>query len=126
MPNNYLTRDKKTCDRKKLKSIRNKQSNKSFTSSINIDSFNSYFLNPCIYFLNLDGKIVYIGETISLMTRISQHVNEAAKVFNNFSFEPCSGSDKERKSIEAKLIRRHKPKYNVVHNKSKASEVVRE
>jgi hypothetical protein len=80
------------------------------------DDFHLLAKTSCIYFLRQKNKIVYIGETTSFLTRVSQHFNEAAKIFDNVSFEIFSGSTKERKAYEKVLIQRHKPLYNIVHN----------
>jgi len=86
--------------------------------------YNAYDLNvlyfkPCIYFLKCKGTLVYIGETTSVMQRISQHIVENVKVFDSFSFEIFEGSTAERKAEEASLINSIKPFYNKVHIKDK-------
>jgi hypothetical protein len=82
-----------------------------------VSNVKELFYSPCIYFLYFGGKIVYIGETISLMQRISQHVNDGVKEFDSFTFEVIEGSGVQRKHRESCLIRKHKPKYNKVHLK---------
>jgi hypothetical protein len=90
------------------------------TCHIFSDDFHVLAKTSCIYFLRQKTKIVYIGETTSFLTRVSQHFNEATKIFDNVSFEIFSGSTKERRVYEKKLIQRYRPKYNVIHNKKKS------
>lgn len=42
---------------------------------------------PCIYFLVKDGEIVYIGQSISLIQRIGDHL--WAKDFDSVAYMPC-------------------------------------
>lgn len=81
-----------------------------------VGNLEELYFKPCIYFLKYNNNIVYIGETTSLMNRISQHINECVKVFDTFSYEVFDGTTKERKHKESVLIRRLKPHYNIVHN----------
>lgn len=70
-----------------------------------------------IYYLTFEGEIVYVGATNSLVTRMSQHLKEAVKQFDAYSFKPYPAiSRKELLNIEKAEIRKHSPKYNVVHN----------
>lgn len=85
------------------------------TVTINSSDMDSMFFTPCIYFLLQNDKVVYVGESISVMTRISQHVKDGTKSFNGFSFEPFRGSDKERKHKEKLLIKKLQPVYNIQH-----------
>ena len=83
--------------------------------AFNIDTVNRYFNTPCIYFLYFEEQIVYIGETTQIMPRISAHF-KGSKVFDTFGFFEFKGSRLERLECEAALIKKHKPKYNIVHN----------
>jgi predicted GIY-YIG superfamily endonuclease len=75
------------------------------------------YFKPCIYFLHCRNEVVYVGETKSLLSRITQHINENTKIFNAVSFRVYEGNDKERRMEEKKLIELMKPYYNIVHNK---------
>lgn len=79
--------------------------------------FKMTFCNPVIYYLIKEREVVYVGETTSLMSRISDHYREGKKDFDSFRFVPFEGTDFERKQKEREEIMFHKPKYNIVHNK---------
>lgn len=80
-----------------------------------VSNMETIFFTPCIYFLKAKGHVVYIGETTSIMTRISQHIQENTKVFDSFAFEIFNGSAAERKFEESDLINKIKPFYNINH-----------
>lgn len=84
-----------------------------------VNSVQPLWFKPCVYFLKFNHQVVYIGETKSLMNRISQHINENVKIFDSFTFEIFEGSDMERKQYEADLIQGIKPHYNIIHVKPK-------
>lgn len=69
-----------------------------------------------IYFLRHKGEVVYVGEATCIFSRLAQHHKEKKKIFDEYSFFETDCSDKQRKCKEARIIRQHKPKYNVVHN----------
>jgi hypothetical protein len=63
-----------------------------------------------IYFL-LDGeKIVYVGQSISLLSRVAKHWQEGAKPFNRVFFIECAQA--ELSHLEALYIDKFKPQYN--------------
>lgn len=69
----------------------------------------------CIYFLYSETEIVYIGSTYELTARIGEH-QRSKKVFTHYTYKMYDKvSPKQLLSIEAKLIKKHKPKYNKVH-----------
>jgi len=73
-----------------------------------------YFNTPCIYQLFLKNKIVYIGQTVNLNKRISEHVADN-KIFDSYNvFKHVENID-DRLQLEAALIKLHKPKYNKTH-----------
>ena len=74
------------------------------------------FFKSVIYFLYCNDEIVYVGQTESLMTRISQHIQENTKIFTSFKFIYFEGSEKERLLKEKEFIKQIKPIYNIVHN----------
>lgn len=80
---------------------------------------------PFIYFLFQDKKLVYIGQSFKLSSRILQHyVSE--KIFNNFTFISIfefmnKNSDleiirKKMLEIEKFLIKKYRPEYNKACN----------
>jgi excinuclease UvrABC nuclease subunit len=102
--------------RESKKNAKKRRAIEKFDKRFNIHNMQALFFTPCIYFLKCNNQVVYIGETKSAMTRISQHIADNVKIFDSVSFEPFEGSDMERKEEEADLIRRIKPIYNIVHN----------
>lgn len=70
-----------------------------------------------IYFLRHNGRIVYIGESDCVMTRVSNHISDGVKEFDTFTFQSFNGSKFARKDKESYLIKKYQPKYNMVHNK---------
>ena len=78
-----------------------------------------YFVKG-IYFLYLDGRIVYIGKSDgNVFKRICDHFKDDSKKFDSFTFRKCYVSDKELLKIERDLIKQYNPIYNTVHNKYK-------
>lgn len=68
-----------------------------------------------VYYLFQESKLVYIGESACIFTRISQHLG--IKRFDHFKYIVIAG-EKERKMLEKNLIRKHRPLYNLVYNES--------
>ena len=97
---------------KHLKNIRRA----SFQEIGNSFSVKDLFFTPVIYFLECNNTVVYVGQTTSLMTRMSQHIQENTKVFTSFKFIVFKGSDKQRLQKEKQFIKDIKPIYNVTHN----------
>lgn len=87
-----------------------------FTSSCTKFSVEELFATPVIYFLQHNDNVVYVGQSESLMTRISQHFAENTKIFTSFSFIPFKGSYKQRLNAEKKYIKHLCPFYNKAHN----------
>lgn len=73
-----------------------------------------YFNKPCIYLLYKESKCVYIGQTIKLAKRISEHLS-SSKDFDQFIIHSFQEDEHTRLSVERILIRKYKPLYNVVH-----------
>tara|TARA_R110000744_G_scaffold87840_3_gene171420 strand:- start:1337 stop:1735 length:399 start_codon:yes stop_codon:yes gene_type:complete len=69
-----------------------------------------------VYYLLRDNEVVYIGESICIFSRLSQHFKSTEKEFNTFKYEKFEGSDLERKRKEAKLIKKYRPVLNFTHN----------
>jgi hypothetical protein len=94
---------------KKLKKIE-------FTENGGHINIEQLFFVSVIYFLYCKEEVVYVGQTTSLMTRISQHVQENTKIFTSFKFIIFNGSEKERLQKEMEFIKQIKPVYNIAHN----------
>ena len=62
-----------------------------------------------VYALFNSGECVYVGESSNIPKRISDHILEGKKQFNDFRTYYC----RNRKELETDLIRLLKPKYNV-------------
>lgn len=97
--------------------VNGKKSNKQIklfknSNKINLQAFNS----ACIYMLYDDKELVYIGETICFITRLSQHIKEGNKKFDSFKIRYYLENDKYRKNEEKRMIKKFKPKYNIIHN----------
>jgi|TARA_R110000737_G_scaffold295053_1_gene301715 excinuclease UvrABC nuclease subunit len=73
-----------------------------------------------IYALIDKDTIVYIGQSKSILSRLSSHIHSYKK-FDSWSIVENLGDDitsKEVNSIEKAYIKRLIPKYNVSHNKN--------
>jgi hypothetical protein len=71
-----------------------------------------------VYFLFRDRKLLYIGESECVTTRIGQHIQDGVKNFDSYKIIPVETSTADRKRLEKKLIKRHSPPLNVAHNKA--------
>ena len=75
-----------------------------------------------VYFLIDKGKIVYVGKSDCIVTRIGAHIRDEKKIFDDFKFFSSKtffwmDSPKHLEYAEAKCIRKFKPKYNKIgHN----------
>jgi len=71
-----------------------------------------------IYKLYFNKKVVYIGMSkTNVMKRITDHYRDKNKIFDSFSFRSCNDlSDKQIELMEADLIKKYRPIYNVNHN----------
>lgn len=68
-------------------------------------------MNSGIYFLYDDDELVYIGQAYNITRRITDHILEATKKFNNVRYNLVP---KELLTeVETTLIKALKPKYNV-------------
>ena len=61
-----------------------------------------------IYFLKMDGVVVYVGQSSSLEKRLLSHKRD--KEFNDFDYTECLPEDAN--NLEARNIVRYNPKYN--------------
>lgn len=68
--------------------------------------------NGYIYhLLNKDGKIVYVGSTTKIFTRLESHVREATKIFHLAKYWEVNRDD--MLEIELEQIMHYNPIYNV-------------
>lgn len=65
---------------------------------------------PCIYALYKNEEIVYIGQTISFLSRVSAHIKD--KDFDSFEIIDVIEDKAERLKKERELIYLHSPYYN--------------
>lgn len=70
-----------------------------------------------IYFLFLEGKIVYVGQTINLPVRISTHVTDGNIQFDDFETLECKKS--ELNKLERQFITLYLPKHNTCQHTQK-------
>lgn len=85
-------------------------------------------LTPGVYLMkNADGKIVYVGKSKALRNRVSQYFSELPKdvkteamvsSVRDFEFM-LTDTETEAFALENKLIKLHKPKYNILLKDSK-------
>lgn len=111
---------------KKLKELQKGKSNKEILAEIDLKNnlklnkntiqLNEFFGISGIYFLFKENKLVYIGESSCVFTRISQHFKNTKKEFDSFKYEIFQGTIKQRKLKERKLIIRYNPILNFIHN----------
>ena len=66
---------------------------------------------PGIYYLIDDSEIVYIGQSLCMMSRITTHFADNKKVFNRFYCDPATLHDLD--VLEINEIIQHNPKYNI-------------
>ncbi len=67
-----------------------------------------------IYFLIKNSEILYIGQSINIQYRIGCHARDGIIDFDRFTILEV---DKQFLCmVEARLIKRFKPKHNVMHN----------
>lgn len=64
-----------------------------------------------VYFLLLNGTIVYVGQSINCYSRITGHVLDGLKKFDSFSFVQVRKNDLDL--VELAYIKKFNPFYNV-------------
>lgn len=84
---------------------------KLFYESIPLDK---HGFRPGVYFLFKGIDLVYIGESGCIMPRICQHYGQ--KNFDSFRIYAIMPDEIERKRLERKLIRKHRPILNSQYN----------
>jgi len=72
---------------------------------------------PCVYVLCTQKEIVYIGQSAFILQRIGTHTSgelrKKKKEFEMVYVIPAE-NEKQMNKLEEYLIKRHKPKYNVM------------
>lgn len=63
-----------------------------------------------IYFLLHEGRVVYVGQSISCHRRIAQHESEGGKIFDAYYVLTCDATELDRR--EALYIAKFRPAYN--------------
>ena len=66
-----------------------------------------------VYFLYSEDEIVYVGQSLDIHFRIGEHRKANSKIFTHYSYFQCKF---EVLNIEErKYIKKHNPKYNIIH-----------
>lgn len=65
-----------------------------------------------VYMLYFNDNIVYCGESICCLTRVTKHKNDGAIPFDDFEIIPSIN----RKTLERELIIKHRPMFNKQYN----------
>lgn len=73
----------------------------------------SYNVIRGVYFLFDENVVVYIGQAINILRRITEHTD---KTFTSYSYIECSIA--EMNELERKYIETYSPKYNIMLNKT--------
>lgn len=90
--------------------------------------------NPGVYIMkNAAGEIIYIGKAVVLRNRVRQYFNNSPKlpkvqamVDNIADFEYIiTLSEKDALTLEANLVKKHKPKYNILLKDDKHSPYIK-
>ena len=90
--------------------------------------------NPGVYIMkNSGGEIIYIGKAVVLKNRVRQYFNNSPKlpkvqamVDNVADFEYIiTLTEKDALTLEANLVKKHKPKYNILLKDDKASPYIK-
>jgi len=64
-----------------------------------------------IYFLIRDGRVVYVGQSVDVWSRIAHHAGANRHIFDSYAFEPCSRD--ELNDLESEYIMALKPVGNM-------------
>ena len=70
-------------------------------------------MTPGIYFLLMDGVIVYVGKSWEVGRRIATHLSRGAIPFDRWTFCPVEPLDMDL--VERFYIGKFKPRYNISH-----------
>ena len=89
---------------------------------------------PGVYIMrDAGGKVIYVGKAVVLKNRVRQYFNNSPKlpkvqamVDNVADFEYIiTLTEKDALTLEANLVKKHKPKYNILLKDDKASPYIR-
>ena len=91
-------------------------------------------VNPGVYIMkNAAGEIIYIGKAVVLKNRVRQYFNNAPKLpkvqamvdnIADFSYI-ITLTEKDALTLEANLVNKHKPKYNILLKDDKHSPYIK-
>lgn len=73
---------------------------------------------PGVYFLCLNQKVIYVGQSVTLLNRLVRH--QRTRRFDSVHFLPCR-DNKEMNRLEAKYIKELRPPLNVSQKPSLSS-----
>lgn len=93
--------------------IENEEKNLNKKAGFTFNDVGSFFNISGVYFLFKEKKLVYIGESACVLSRISQHID--AKLFDSFKVVSVEG-EQQRKEYERRMIKQFAPIYNYTHN----------
>lgn len=82
------------------------------TRNLKLMEFEVPQIPPCVYFLSLAGKVVYVGQSTNLYLRILAHLSDESKLFDRVFYMHVPKKHLNR--IEARLISELKPQLNVL------------
>ena len=74
----------------------------------------AYLWQPGVYFLCDETKVLYVGQSVNVQSRVMTHVRDGRKQFDHTRIFYFPVPESELRQIEAELIRMLRPKYN--HN----------
>ena len=75
-----------------------------------------------VYFLTYEGELVYIGKTNNLFNRLSAHIAENKKTFDDYCIAIFDTNSESLTHIERIYIEKHLPMYNKRVYKSKITD----
>lgn len=105
-----------TADRRNfLDKIRSKEAKNHEQALLRIpfNKISDFFGVAGVYFLINENRVVYVGETACIMSRLFQHKQD--KEFDGFRFIRLEDAT-ERLRLEKAYIQKYAPKHNITHN----------
>lgn len=73
-----------------------------------------------VYILKQGSEIVYVGQSIDIERRLSEH-KKTDKIYDSVKTIGCKKENLDE--LEKKIIQKHSPKYNVIHNSNKTNKL---
>jgi hypothetical protein len=80
-----------------------------------IERYDGVLFPPCVYFLCLEGEVVYVGQSKNIHSRIRTHARDNVKVFDEVF--TLAVPEEECLHVESHFIVRLQPKYNCDRDK---------